>query len=67
MQRASLLQLTDPVEAASQWTAIDHELTDRAAWVPTVNLAAIELVSKRVRNYRFSPVGGFIAHQAWLR
>ena len=34
---------------------------------PTVNVRAVEFVSKRVRNYRYSPVGGFIANQVWLR
>jgi hypothetical protein len=26
-----------------------------------------EFVSKRVRNYQFSPVGGFLPAQVWLR
>ena len=66
MQRAAALQLSDPPRAARLWSAIDRELVDQAVWVPTVNLQALEFVSKRVRNYQFSPVGGFIAHQAQL-
>jgi peptide/nickel transport system substrate-binding protein len=67
MRRAATLQLTDPTHAALLWAAIDRELVDQAAWVPTVNLLALEFVSKRVRNYQYSPIGGFIAHQVWLR
>ena len=39
----------------------------QAYWVPTVNPQEPELVSKRLRNYQFNPVWGFIADQAWLR
>lgn len=60
-------QLTDPARAASLWAAIDRQLVDEAAWVPTVNVRAVEFVSKRIRNYQYSPVGGFIADQVWLR
>ena len=67
MRRAPTLQLTHPAAAAALWTAIDRQLTDQAAWVPTVNVRFAEFVSKRVRNYQFSPVGGFLAAQVWLR
>jgi hypothetical protein len=45
---------------------VDHELVDRAVWVPMVNLRSTEFVSRRLRNYQFNPVGGFIADQVWL-
>jgi peptide/nickel transport system substrate-binding protein len=67
MQRAATLQLTAPRRAASLWAAVNRRLVDRAYWVPTVNLRAPEFVSKRLRNYEFSPVQGFIADQVWLR
>jgi peptide/nickel transport system substrate-binding protein len=67
MQEASRLQQSDPARAASLWAAADRRLVDRAYWVPTVNLRAPEFVSTRLRNYQFSPVGGFIADQVWLR
>jgi ABC-type transport system substrate-binding protein len=67
MESATALQLDDPARAAAIWEQVNRQLVDQAAWVPTVNLQALDFVSKRVRNYRFSPVGGFIAHQAWLR
>jgi peptide/nickel transport system substrate-binding protein len=67
MQNAATLQVRDPVRAARVWTRVDHALTDRAMWVPTVNVQAPELVSRRVRNYQYHPVWGFIADQVWLR
>ena len=38
MKRASALELESPAQAARLWTRIDHELVDRAVWVPTVNI-----------------------------
>jgi ABC-type transport system substrate-binding protein/DNA-binding SARP family transcriptional activator len=67
MRTASMLQLTDPAAAASRWAAIDRQLVDEAAWVPTVNVRAPDFVSKRVRNYQYNPVKGFLPDQVWLR
>jgi len=67
MRDAASLQLTDPEKAATLWAAIDRHLVDQAAWVPTVNVQFVEFVSKRVRNYQFSPVGGFVPNLVWLR
>jgi peptide/nickel transport system substrate-binding protein len=67
MQRASAAELQDPARAAALWTTIDRQLVDQAVWVPTVNVSEVEFVSKRVRNYQYQPVWGFLADQAWLR
>ena len=67
MREASLLELQSPERADASWTAVDHRLTDQAAWAPTVDLHAVELVSARLRNYQFNPVWGFLADQVWLR
>ena len=67
MHRAELLELSGPAKAQALWASIDHQLTDNAIWVPTVNEREIDLVSKRLRNYEFNPVWGFLADQAWLR
>jgi YVTN family beta-propeller protein len=66
MRKALALELQDPAKAASAWRRVDHEVTDRAYWVPTVDARAVELTSKRLRNYEFHPVWGFIADQAWV-
>lgn len=67
MRGASALQLQDATHAAALWAKIDHQLVDQAVWVPLVNTRAIELVSKRLGNYQYHPVWGFMADQAWVR
>jgi YVTN family beta-propeller protein len=67
MRHATALQLRDPQRAAALWSRIDHEIADRAYWLPTVSLRAPEIVSQRVRNYEHNPLWGFIASQVWLR
>jgi YVTN family beta-propeller protein len=67
MQRAQLLELSDPAQAAAVWAAVDRQLTDAAVWVPTVILRDVEVTSRRLGNYQYNPVWGFLADQAWLR
>ena len=67
MQQAALLELSDPPRASARWQSIDRQLTDAAIWVPTVNERQVDLVSRRLRNYEYNPVWGFLADQAWLR
>jgi YVTN family beta-propeller protein len=66
MQRAEQLELTDPPESHTIWEAVDRQLTDSAEWVPTVTQPDVELTSRRLRNYQYSPVEGFLADQSWL-
>jgi peptide/nickel transport system substrate-binding protein len=66
MHRAGLLELRTPAQANTLWTRIDRTLTDQADWVPTVNAREVDLVSKRLGNYEFNPVWGFLADQAWI-
>jgi hypothetical protein len=37
-----------------------------AIWVPTVTARDVELTSRRLRNYQYNPVWGFLADQSWL-
>jgi peptide/nickel transport system substrate-binding protein len=67
MARATRLQLSDPGRADAAWARVDRRITDQALWVPTAKVSPPELVSRRLRNYQFHPVWGFIADQAWLR
>ena len=64
MTEATLLELQSPAQAAAVWTEVDHQLTDQAVWVTTVDLNEVDIVSPRLRNYEFSPVNGFLADQA---
>jgi YVTN family beta-propeller protein len=67
MQKAGMLELSDPREASALWESIDRQLTDNAVWVPTVTQRDIEITSSRLRNYQYNPVWGLLADQAWLR
>lgn len=67
MQHANALQLSAPRRAAELRTRIDYEIVNNACWVTAVNGHEPELVSKRLRNYQYSPVGDFIADQVWPR
>ena len=67
MQTAELRELASPNAANALWTSIDHTLTNQAVWVPTVNQHEVDLVSKRLGNYEFNPVWGYLADQSWVR
>jgi YVTN family beta-propeller protein len=66
MRRAELLEPNDPSKASAIWAAVDGQLTDAAVWVPTVANREVEITSRRLRNYEYNPVTGFLADQAWL-
>jgi ABC-type transport system substrate-binding protein len=65
MARASALRDAHPNRSAALWTAIDHRLTDAAPWVPTVSQREVDLVSRRLLNYEFNPIWGFLPDQSW--
>jgi len=67
MHHTELLELSDPAKASAQWESIDREVTNDGIWVPYVNEREVDFVSKRLRNYEFNPVWGFLADQSWLR
>jgi peptide/nickel transport system substrate-binding protein len=67
MRQASQLGLTDPAQSAAAWASIDRRLTDVAPWVPTVSLRVVDLTSRRLGNYQYNPVWGFLADQSWVR
>lgn len=67
MARASRLQPSDPRTAAHIWSRLDAAMTDRAVWVPTVNLRSLDLVSERVGNYLYHPLWGILLDQIWIR
>lgn len=67
MRIASSLELRAADAAAREWAGVDRRIVKQAYWVPTVNPQEAELVSKRLKNYEFSPTWDFIADQAWLR
>ncbi len=67
MARAERVEPTHPARSSALWQAVDRRLTNAAAWVPTVASREVELTSKRLHNYEYNPVWGFLADQAWVR
>ena len=66
MGRASAAQLTDPEAANRLWALVDRRVVDAAPWVPVLNPASVEVVSKRVGDYRFTPQYGSLLDQLWV-
>ena len=65
-RETNTLEASDPRAAAVQWSRIDRELVDQAAWVPLVNVRWVDFVSARVHNYEADPTVGLIADQVSL-
>jgi peptide/nickel transport system substrate-binding protein len=63
------VQTTDPQAADSLWAKIDQATTDQAPEVPLFVANKLDLVSKRLGNYQFSPAvnGRFLIDQAWVK
>jgi peptide/nickel transport system substrate-binding protein len=61
-------QATNPDAARGLWERVDRQTVDQAPWVPLVNPKVVEVVSKRVGNYQYSPNGyGMLINQLWVR
>jgi peptide/nickel transport system substrate-binding protein len=65
--RAAVLQTTNPPAAAALWARLDRQLTNLAIWLPTVTPNETDLISRRVRNYRYNPVWGPLIDQLQIR
>jgi peptide/nickel transport system substrate-binding protein len=67
MQRAVALGLTRPRAADRLWREVDRRVVDLAVWLPLFNPKQIDVVSKRVGNYRWSPQLRLMPSRLWLR
>jgi len=67
IERATRMQLDDPVEAGALWAEIDREIVDQAPYMWLINLIRIEFVSERVGNYQWSQQWGSLLDQMWVR
>ena len=65
--RASALQAHDPAAAGELWSRIDHELVDRAPWLPLYNPRTVTVLGPRVGNYRYHPFWNLLLDQLWVR
>jgi peptide/nickel transport system substrate-binding protein len=67
VQRALRDQVNDPYAARGLWAAVDHRIVDEAPWVPLVNFETVDVVSKRVGDYEYSPaIGTPVLDQLWV-
>ncbi|HEY2556615.1 MAG TPA: ABC transporter substrate-binding protein [Diaminobutyricibacter sp.] len=68
MRRAEAEQQSDPTGARALWQRVDREITDASPWVPLMATKDVNVLSKRVGNYQFSPDGmGLLIDQLWVR
>jgi YVTN family beta-propeller protein len=67
MQRAYSLQTHDPGAANALWGRIDHELVDRAPWLPLYNPRVLTALSARAGNYQYHPFWQVLLDQLWVR
>jgi ABC-type transport system substrate-binding protein len=61
------LQLRDPAAAGEFWSRIDHELVDRAVWVPLYNPRTATALAARVDNYKYHPFWNVLLDQLLVR
>lgn len=66
MAKATALTLSDPGQSASLWTEIDHDVTDQAPAAVLFTPKRVDFVSKRVRNFTFSPQFYWVIDQSWI-
>jgi len=64
---AVALQARDPAAANELWSRIDHELVDRATWVPLYNPRTVTVLAPRVGNYKYHPFWNVLLDQLWVR
>jgi peptide/nickel transport system substrate-binding protein len=66
MQRAVALGLTRPQAAERLWREADRRVVDLAVWLPLFNPKQVDLVSRRVGNYAWSPQLHLIPSRVWV-
>ncbi|HEY2509008.1 MAG TPA: ABC transporter substrate-binding protein [Streptosporangiaceae bacterium] len=59
-------EATNPSQAASLWTQVDHMDTQQAAWVDLFNPKQIDVLAKTVQGYKWNPQWYILIDQLWL-
>jgi peptide/nickel transport system substrate-binding protein len=67
IERAASEQTTNPSAARELWARVDREVSDQAPWVLVFNPKSLDLLSKRVGNYQYSPGLGMLVDLLWVR
>jgi peptide/nickel transport system substrate-binding protein len=57
---------SNPTEAASLWTQVDHMDTNAAPWVDLYNPKQIDFLAKNVHGYEWNPQWYILIDQLWL-
>jgi peptide/nickel transport system substrate-binding protein len=66
INKAESIEATDPSEAASLWTQVDHEDTNEAPWVDMYNPKQIDFLAKSVHGYEWNPQWYILIDRLWL-
>src|SRR5207237_10912457 len=64
MDQAAVTGTKNVTQANSQWADVDRLTTDQAPWVAMFNPKLVDLVSKRVKGFTWSPQWYFMLDQA---
>jgi peptide/nickel transport system substrate-binding protein len=67
MSQAERLATTEPQAANLLWTRAEQRIVGEAPLVPLTNPKTVDLVSRRVGNYQYSPQWGILLDQLWVR
>ncbi len=67
IDHALIEQATNPDAARGLWERVDRQTVDQAPWVPLVNPKSLDVLSRRVGNYQYSPPLGMLIDQLWVR
>jgi peptide/nickel transport system substrate-binding protein len=68
VNNAQAAQQTNPGAERKLWAHIDHLVTDKAPWVPILNMSESVFLSARAGNYQDSPYyGGPLLDQMWVQ
>ena len=66
MADAQAASISDPAKAAEIWTAVDKAVTDAAPAAVLFTPKRVDFISKRVKNFTFSPQFYWIISQSWV-
>jgi ABC-type oligopeptide transport system substrate-binding subunit len=64
---AEKLHTTDPTRAQEVWARADRLAVDQAAWVPMVNTASVELLSRRAGHFSLDANSQPRVDQLWVK
>jgi YVTN family beta-propeller protein len=67
LKRALAEQTSNPQAAKAILAQVDRQIVDEAPYVPLVNPKIINVLSKRVGNFQFSPMWSLLIDQLWVR